>query len=172
MSEQNEVPMTMFADVYDQNERISKLKRMAVKQTTEHYQRKLTDDEIVEMEHNLSVDTIKIGDIKQEFSDVKKQYETQLKPLTERINTLAECIKTGMIEADGALYYMRFDVDGGKIAAYDGNGKRVRLRCLTAQERNNPLLIEKEEDLPDNKPSGMKPNLDFDVDKNPDGIQD
>jgi len=164
-----ETPETMYAEIYDQNERIQQLKADCDKRATESFERPLTEDEIIDFEHNLSEDTIELKDIELEFSDIKKTYQNKMKPIQERITNLAEYLKAKTIPYKGEIYYFKF-AEAGKIAAYDGNGRRVFQRLMTREEQGNGMFIETRKEL--QGAGGMKPNTDFDIDKNPDGVQD
>ena len=166
--ERNETPETMYAEIYDQNERIQQLKSDCDKRTTESFDRTLTEEEIAEYEHNLADITIELSDVEAEFAEVKKSYQTRMRPLQDRITTLAQSLKEKAIPYKGELYYFRFE-EIGKIAAYDGNGRRVFQRLMTREEQGNGMFIEtrKEMEFKMNKRNG-----DFDIDENPDGEQD
>lgn len=165
----NETPETMYAEIYDQNERIQQLKSDCDKRATESFDRPLTEEEIAEYEHNLADITIELGDVEAEFSEVKKSYQSRMKPLQERISTLALNLKDKSIPFRGEIYYFRFE-ELGKIAAYDGNGRRVFQRLMTREEQGNGMFIETRKEL--QVSVKMKPNKDFDIDKNPDGFQE
>jgi len=151
------VPKTMYAELYDQNERINQLKRDAVITTKEDFMRKLTDDEIVEREHNLSDLVLEMQKADDKFKDINKAYREQKKSLEKRIKTIAITIAEKAIEDSGVVYYYRFD-NLDMIGVYDGNGMLVRQRMMTPQERINTMFIEK--DAPKNAEN------DSDVDSN------
>ena len=164
-----ETPETMYAEIYDQNERIQQLKADCDKRATESFERPLTEEEIADYEHNIVDNTIQLKKIEAEFSNVKKIYQDKMKPLNERITNLAQSVDSKTVPYKGEIYYFRFQ-EAGKIAAYDGNGRRVFQRLMTREEQGNGMFIETRKEL--QGAGGMKPNTDFDIDKNPDGVQD
>ena len=137
----NQIEETMFADIEDQNQRIQMLRDNCDEYKKETLSRKITEDEMTSVDHNLAEKTVELQKLEDELAELSKQYRDKMKPIKENILELAKAHETGNITEAGEYYYFKY-MQEDIIACYDGNGNKVFQRRMKPEERQMGMKIE------------------------------
>lgn len=131
--------VTMYPELSLQ-ERREALANLAVKQTTQTYSRHLEQSEVDAKRNEHCSGSVDLNRIKEEFKNIKKDYQAQIKNHEERLLHLLDVIKNQREETTGNIWWIP-DYNTFRVLGYDQYGVLIDSRDMLPEERQAKLFI-------------------------------
>lgn len=104
----------------------------------QHYQRELTEEEILDRREKFTQNSINLGNLDDELDLIKEGFKLKMKPLKEENTVLLQQLKTKQESKRDNLYEI-FDHANSMAVTYNTSGEWVSERRLRPDEKQTSL---------------------------------
>lgn len=106
----------------------------SIKSMTQTYSKPLTEGELRQAQEDFAQLAIEKAREDDEFSKVKEEFKSRIKPLNSKISAKLQAIKNRSVEMSGPVHHIP-DYDKHTITVYANDGTFVMSRMMRPEER-------------------------------------
>lgn len=104
----------------------------------ETIRRPLSDDEKESLRYKLQKASIKLHDTQEQYTEVKKEWNEDIKAQREDVSEVLTQLRSGHAEEQGNKYLIR-DYDNSRVVTFTKEGVEIESRPMLAEERQSTI---------------------------------